>query len=66
MCYGAIHWAKIPVCYYAAEATDAAAAGFDDKFIYDSIKETVTTRTGWVGTRVAHSAWSTLLGCLRL
>jgi len=60
MCYGAIHWAKIPVCYYAAEATDAAAAGFDDKFIYDSIKETVTTRTGWAHgwrTRLVGLAW---------
>lgn len=40
MCYGAIHWAKIPVCVYAAEAGDAAAAGFDDEFIYESIRGT--------------------------
>ena len=38
MCYGAIHWAKIPHCRYAATASDAAQAGFDDKFIYDSIR----------------------------
>ena len=37
-CYGAIHWAKIPTCYYAATAEDAAKAGFDDQFIYDAIK----------------------------
>ena len=38
MCYGAIHWAKLPECKYAATAGDAAEAGFDDKFIYDSIR----------------------------
>lgn len=40
MCYGAIHWAKIPVCVYAADRDDAAKAGFDDAFIYDAIKGT--------------------------
>jgi len=40
MCYGAIHWAKIPHCVYAAEKEDAADAGFDDAFIYESIRET--------------------------
>jgi guanine deaminase len=34
MCYGAIHWAKLPECKFAATAQDAAKAGFDDKFIY--------------------------------
>eukprot|EP01065_Artemidia_motanka_P049755 TRINITY_DN8337_c2_g1_i1.p2 TRINITY_DN8337_c2_g1~~TRINITY_DN8337_c2_g1_i1.p2 ORF type:complete len:265 (+),score=61.46 TRINITY_DN8337_c2_g1_i1:120-914(+) len=40
MCFGAIHWAKIPVCVYAADRNDAAEAGFDDAFIYDAIKGT--------------------------
>ena len=38
MCYGAIHWAKLPKCKYAATASTAAAAGFDDQFIYDAIR----------------------------
>lgn len=38
MCYGAIHWAKLPECKYAATAADAAEAGFDDQFIYDAIR----------------------------
>lgn len=38
MCYGAIHWAKLPVCYYSATARDAADHGFDDQFIYDAIR----------------------------
>ena len=40
MCYGAIHWAKIRKCFYAATAETAAEAGFDDKFIYDAIRGT--------------------------
>lgn len=30
MCYAAIYWARIQRVYYAAEAIQAAAAGFDD------------------------------------
>lgn len=37
MCLGAIYWAR-PVClYYAASCADAAAAGFDDSFIYREV-----------------------------
>jgi len=39
MCYGAIHWAKLPKCKYAATAADAAKAGFDDQYIYDAIRK---------------------------
>jgi len=42
MCYGAIHWAKIPKCVYAAEPDDAAKAGFDDMFIYEAIRGTAS------------------------
>jgi len=38
MCLGAIMWAKIPTLYYGASAVDAAAAGFDDDYIYEYIK----------------------------
>lgn len=34
MCLGAIYWARPAKVYYAASAADAAAAGFDDAFIY--------------------------------
>jgi len=40
MCFGAIHWAKLPVCVYGATAQDAAKAGFDDAFIYNAIRKT--------------------------
>lgn len=37
MCAGAIYWARPEVIYYGATRQDAAAAGFDDEFIYDEL-----------------------------
>ncbi|MDR2887246.1 MAG: nucleoside deaminase [Bacteroidales bacterium] len=37
MCLGAIYWAGIPRVVYACDRSDAAAAGFSDKDIYDEI-----------------------------
>jgi guanine deaminase len=38
MCFGAIYWARPGRVFYACTAADAAAAGFDDAFIYDELK----------------------------
>ena len=38
MCLGAIYWARPARIFFAATAADAAAAGFDDAFIYDELK----------------------------
>src|SRR5467141_778145 len=38
MCLGAIYWARPARVFYGGSATDAAAAGFDDAFIYDELK----------------------------
>jgi len=38
MCLGAIYWARPSRIFYAATAADAAAAGFDDDFIYHELK----------------------------
>jgi guanine deaminase len=38
MCLGAIYWARPERVYFGASAADAAAAGFDDKFIYEELK----------------------------
>lgn len=37
MCYGAIHWARIPTVHYGATRDDAANIGFDDNLLYDLI-----------------------------
>jgi guanine deaminase len=37
MCLGAIYWARLAKVYYACSRFDAAAANFDDNFIYDEI-----------------------------
>ena len=37
MCLGAIYWARPARVFYAATHDDAAAAGFDDGFIYKEI-----------------------------
>lgn len=38
MCLAAIYWARIPRLVYAATATQAAQAGFDDQFILQQLK----------------------------
>ena len=37
MCLGAIYWARLGRLWYACTKEDAAAAGFDDSFIYQQI-----------------------------
>ncbi|HUA82556.1 MAG TPA: nucleoside deaminase [Bryobacteraceae bacterium] len=37
MCLGAIYWARLRAVYFGATAVDAAAAGFDDAFIYKQV-----------------------------
>ncbi|MCK9620019.1 MAG: nucleoside deaminase [Methylobacter sp.] len=37
MCLGAIYWARLERVYFACSRHDAAAANFDDSFIYDEI-----------------------------
>lgn len=37
MCLGAIYWARPSRVFFAASREDAAAAGFDDSYIYDQI-----------------------------
>ena len=44
MCFGAIYWARPARIFFAATAADAAAAGFDDAFIYDELKITPAGR----------------------
>jgi guanine deaminase len=44
MCFGAIYWARLSRVFYGGSAGDAAAAGFDDSFIYEEIKHAPESR----------------------
>jgi guanine deaminase len=44
MCLGAIYWARSARVFYACLAADAAAAGFDDAFIYQELKRPLAAR----------------------
>lgn len=37
MCFGAIYWARPAHVFFAATASDASAAGFDDSFIKEQL-----------------------------
>jgi tRNA(Arg) A34 adenosine deaminase TadA len=45
MCLGAIYWARLDRVYFAATSADAAAAGFDDSYIYRQIAIPFAERT---------------------
>jgi len=45
MCMSAIYWARIPKLIFAATASDAAKAGFDDQFIYDELAKPMFQRS---------------------
>lgn len=44
MCFGAIYWARPKAVYYANTKKDAAEIGFDDAFIYQELKLSITER----------------------
>lgn len=44
MCLGAIYWARLSAVYFASSRFDAAAAGFDDEFIYAEIPKPTAER----------------------
>ncbi|PRY55105.1 tRNA(Arg) A34 adenosine deaminase TadA [Arcticibacter pallidicorallinus] len=37
MCLGAVYWSRLSQLFYASTRVDAAAAGFDDDFIYNEL-----------------------------
>ncbi|WP_407430215.1 nucleoside deaminase [Arcticibacter sp.] len=44
MCLGAVYWSRISELFYAGTRTHAAAAGFDDEFIYNELGLPVAQR----------------------
>jgi guanine deaminase len=45
MCLSAIYWARLDAIYYGSTAAEAAAAGFDDAFLYREVALPITQRT---------------------
>jgi tRNA(Arg) A34 adenosine deaminase TadA len=45
MCLAAIYWARCAAIFYGCCAADAAAAGFDDSFLYDEMMQPIHRRT---------------------
>jgi len=44
MCLAAIYWARCDAIFYGNRAADAAAAGFDDAFLYEELKRPIGQR----------------------
>jgi guanine deaminase len=44
MCLAAIYWARCDAIFYGSRAADAAAAGFDDAFLYEELKRPINQR----------------------
>src|ERR1700742_2765890 len=44
MCLAAIYWARCDAIFYGCCAADAAAAGFDDAFLYEEMKMPIDQR----------------------
>lgn len=44
MCLAAIYWARCEAIFYGCSAGDAAAAGFDDSFLYAEVSRPVSER----------------------
>jgi guanine deaminase len=54
MCLGAIYWARLSKIYFAANRNEAAAAAFDDSFIYNELS-LAPERRSIVGVRLPSS-----------
>jgi tRNA(Arg) A34 adenosine deaminase TadA len=63
MCLAAIYWARLGRICYAADRSDAAAAGFDDELLYQEIalpieeRSIPTTRMLSAEAREAFEEW---------
>ncbi len=45
MCLSAIYWSRCDAIFYGNTAADAAAAGFDDAFLYEEVKRPLDRRS---------------------
>lgn len=45
LCLAAVYWSRLTCIYYAAGCEDAAAAGFDDQFLYEELQRPPALRS---------------------
>jgi guanine deaminase len=45
MCLAAVYWSRCRAIYYGNTAADAAAAGFDDSFLYQEVTRPIPERS---------------------
>jgi tRNA(Arg) A34 adenosine deaminase TadA len=45
MCLAAIYWSRMEGIFFSGTAADAAAAGFDDAFLYEELKKPIKERS---------------------
>lgn len=67
MCLAALYWSRCRAIFYGNSAGDAAAAGFDDSFLYDEVKRPLAERRIPIAqvlrdeAMVSFDAWRTAL-----
>jgi guanine deaminase len=67
MCLAALYWSRCEAIFFGNSAADAAAAGFDDSFLYDEVSRPIEQRkiptTRMLGKEAIESfnAWCTQL-----
>ena len=44
MCLAALYWSRCDAIFYGCSAADAAAAGFDDSFLYTEVSRPISER----------------------
>lgn len=59
MCLGAIYWAHLDKIYYGCNKDDAAAAGFDDSFIYKELELDYASRSKHIEALLSDEARAT-------
>ncbi len=57
MCLAACYWARLDAVYYAANAADAARAGFDDAFLYAELRKDARDRSLPINQMASDQAW---------
>lgn len=60
MCLGSIYWARVDRVWFAASRADAAAAGFDDDFIYRELSLALDQRRLPAGQALREEALEAL------